>query len=80
MDERRPDTPAANPSRPATLSPLQRAWRDYQRHTANCAQCRTKAGGRCEEALDLLRAHRDECDAAYRRLTDEVPRPVPPRQ
>ncbi|MFG2352555.1 hypothetical protein [Streptomyces sp. NPDC048521] len=72
MDERRPEPAAADQSVRAELSPLQQAWAAYRTHTAGCLVCRSVDGGRCEEALGLWRVHRDECDAAYRRLADEV--------
>jgi hypothetical protein len=70
MGERRPDSPPADPPGEAGISPLQAAWRDYQRHTAHCSSCRS-SGVRCDEAGVLWRAHRDLCDEAYAALTAE---------
>ena len=68
MGESRPDSPASEPGR---RTPLQTAWADYQNHTADCECCRTKGGGRCEEAALLWSMHRDLCDAAYAALAAE---------
>jgi hypothetical protein len=71
MGESRPDQPAADPRR-SKLSPLQLAWKAYTRHTSGCPRCRTRDGGRCDEALRLWRAHRDRCDEAYAALTTQA--------
>lgn len=72
MGERRPGEPAADPARQAGLTPLQQAWRDYQRHTTvECDDCRTVGGVRCDEAGRLWRAHQRLCDEAYAALAVE---------
>jgi hypothetical protein len=70
MGESRPEPPAADPAGQAGLSPLQKAWRDYQRHTAHCSSCRS-SGVRCDEAGRLWRRHRYLCDVAYAALAAE---------
>jgi hypothetical protein len=72
MGESRPEPPAVDPALPAGLSPLQKAWAAYDRHTVGCDDCRTVGGVRCDEAGRLWRAHRDLCDEAYAALAAEV--------
>jgi hypothetical protein len=71
MGESRPTPPAADPPGQAGLSPLQKAWAAYQRHTTECDDCSTVGGVRCEDAGRLWRAHRDLCDVAYAALAAE---------
>ncbi|MFF9176006.1 hypothetical protein [Streptomyces sp. NPDC014793] len=73
MGESRPEPAAAEPSRLAKLSPLQRAGAAYRDHMAGCDRCRTTDGGRCDEALRLWRVHGELCDAAYVALAAERP-------
>lgn len=75
MGEPRPDTPAADPPRPAAstarLSPLQQAYSDYVTHATRCLDCRDIDAAPCVTADVLWRAYRLQGDRAYRQLGDE---------
>jgi hypothetical protein len=70
MGESRPDDPAADPG-VSELSPPQKAWIAYQRHTGSCDLCRERGSGRCATAGELLKIHGDRCDEAYAALAAE---------
>ncbi|GAA3121540.1 hypothetical protein GCM10017687_39120 [Streptomyces echinatus] len=58
MDERRPDSPPADPSVRADLSPTRQAYSDYVSHAVGCTVCRSVDGEPCTDAEVLWEAYK----------------------
>ncbi|MFI9244121.1 hypothetical protein ACIGXF_16385 [Streptomyces sp. NPDC053086] len=58
MDERRPDTPAVDPSARADLSPVQQAYSDYVTHAVGCDDCRSADAPPCTTGDALFEIYR----------------------